>query len=237
MRDVIYDEIRLNDYLIIKDIKESILPNIDNVSLKLSNHVGSIFVRQDMGERMIAVEAEFTSDNLEDRQELIDRLAPLLYTQSEKSLVIDNNRKYMAVLDGSTDINNIRYDGSFTLLLIAHNPIAYGDKVELVFNSGDELVNNGNYKTRGLIELKAESPHVVAKLVDGGEYDYVSIVNLSTNDKVVIDLENENITVNDEPFLIHMDPLGDFFDIPSGKFSINLTGTSSGTIKFTERWI
>lgn len=237
MRDVIYDNIKLNNYVKVKNIRESLLPNINNVSLKLNNSVGARFIKQEMGIRQFDIDVEIIADSIDEKQEFIDRLAPMLFTKDERVLILDNNRKYEAILDGSTNIDNIMYDGSFTITFVAHNPIAYGEEVSVKFASNDKLFNTGNYVSRGVINLTASGNTVKLMLKDGNDYDYLEIYKLKSGDKVKVDLIEENITVNGLQHIKDTDPLGDFFDIPVGEFEFELTGASFSELVFFERWI
>lgn len=237
MRDIIYNNVRLSDYIIIKDIKESLLPNITNTSLKFNMNVGLKFIRQEMGPRQFIINAEIIADTIQDREELINLLAPMFFIKEEKELILDNNRKYKAILDGSTNIDNIRYDGLFTLNFIAYNPIAYGDQIELSAANGDILVNLGNYETKPIIKFIAENTKTKIKLKNSNEYNYIEVNYVNVNDEIVIDMENEIVTVNGDIYINYIDPLGDFFPLPAGEFELEITGTSNVNLSFLERWI
>lgn len=238
MRDVIYDGVRLNDFMVVKDIKESLLPNVENVTLRMNKNVGLKFVNQELGSRVFAIDVEILSDNQQDKQEKIDRLAPLLFTDEEKDLILDNSRRYKAVVDGSSNINNLMYDGLLTLNFVAYDPIAYGEEISLNIGSGDELYNPGNYKTRPIIELFASTAPVEVRLKNGEEYDYIKINKIvGVTDTIKIDFVNEVVTLNGEDIMADVDPLGDFFDIPPGDFSLEIKNSRFTHILFYERWL
>lgn len=238
MRDVIYDGIKLNDFMIIKDIKESLLPNIDNVTLKMNSNVGLKFVNQELGSRVFSIDVEILSDSQQDKQEKINRLAPLLFTNEEKDLILDNVRRYKAVVDGSSNINNLMYDGLLTLTFVAYDPIAYGEEISLNIESGDELYNPGNYKTRPIIEVIPLVAPVEIRLKNGEEYDYVKINKIGgLLDPIKIDFINEVVTINGENIMADVDPLGDFFYIPPGDFSLEISNSNFTHISFYERWL
>lgn len=237
MRDVIYNNIRLNEYVIIKNIKESLLPNINNVSLKLNKSAGSLFIKQEMNSRQIVIDIEIIADDIKSRQVILDTLAPMFFVQKEKDLIIDNNRRYKAILDGSTVTEDVMYDSSISLTFIAHDPVAYGAEVELLATNRDNLVNTGNYKAKCVMKLIAESNSVEIKLKNGNEYDYVRVKRVKPGDLIEIDMELEKVTVNGEIYVNYIDALGDFFDIPPGEFMLEIEGTSSVKLTFFERWI
>ena len=237
MRDVIYNNIRLNEYLIIKDVSESLLPDISNVSLKLNNSIGAKFIKQELGVRVFNIPVEIIADSISERQELIDILAPIFYVNKEQELIIDNNRKYNVVLDGSTDINNLMYDSEFTLIFVAHNPIAYGIEVEVDFKTGVKLSNNGNYKSDGVITMFATSNVVRVQLKDGDPYDYIHVEGVKSGDLVNINMVDEVVKVNGVNYMKKTDPFGNFFSVPPGEFEIELWGANKAYLKFNERWI
>ena len=238
MRDVIYDGVRLNDFMVVKDIKESLLPNVENVTLRMNKNVGLKFVNQELGSRVFAIDVEILSDSQQDKQEKIDRLAPLLFTNEEKDLILDNSRRYKAVVDGSSNINNLMYDGLLTLNFVAYDPIAYGEEISLNIGSGDELYNPGNYKTRPVIQVLASAAPVEIRLKNGEEYDYIKINKVrGVGEPIVIDFVNEVVTFKGEDMMEDVDPLGDFFDIPPGDFSLEIKNSNFAHILFYERWL
>lgn len=238
MRDVIYDGVRLNDFMIVKNINESLLPNVENVTLRMNKNVGLKFVNQELGSRVFAIDVEILSDNQQDKQEKIDRLAPLLFTNEEKDLILDNSRRYKAVVDGSSNISNLMYDGLFTLNFVAYDPIAYGEEISLNIRSGDELYNPGNYKARPIIEIFPSTAPVEVRLKNGEEYDYIKINKVrGLSSPIKIDFVNEVVTFNDIDIMEDIDPLGDFFDIPPGDFSLEIKNSSFTHILFYERWL
>lgn len=238
MRDVIYDGVRLNDFMIVKNINESLLPNVENVTLRMNKNVGLKFVNQELSSRVFAVDVEILSDSQQDKQEKIDRLAPLLFTNEEKDLILDNARRYKAVVDGSSNVSNLMYDGLLTLNFVAYDPIAYGEEISLNIRSGDELYNPGNYKTRPIIEIFPSAAPVEVRLKNGEEYDYIKINKIGGfTDTIKIDFVNEVVTFKGEDIMENVDPLGDFFDIPPGDFSLEIKNSSFAHILFYERWL
>lgn len=238
MREVSYNNIRLNTHVKVKRIKESMLPSLSSRTLTFRDSVGETFIKQNMGPRQFVIDFEIIANTLEKRQKVVDLLAPLLYVSEPKKLVIDKKRTYYAVVDGSTDIEEMRYDGAISLTFIAHDPIAYGKKIKSKIKNGEVKYNNaGNFKSKGQLNIKASSSKVTVRLSDGDEYDYISISNLKSGDNIVINMDKQSVTVNGNNRMYDVDPMGDFFSFPSGQFKLKFSGVSSGELSYYERWI
>lgn len=236
MKDVIYDNVKLNDYVLVKEVSDSILPSISNVSLNLNRNVGSKFIRQEMGPREINVDVEILADSYKERQELVDLLAPLLFSQEEKVLTIDG-RNYMAIMDGSTELDNIMYDGATTITFVAYNPIAYGETIKLNVTSNAPLVNTGNFASPAHFEIVANSVEVTIRLNNGEDFDFITVYNVVPGQIIEIDSDKEGVLVNGQNHIKDINPLGDFFQIPPGEFSLSVSGALSTLLTMQERWL
>jgi predicted phage tail component-like protein len=237
MNEVTFNNNDLNDYLIVKRIKESILPPINTIRKTIPGRAGTRYVRKTLGERQIKIDVEIPASCFSSREETINTLASILYTEDEKELKLRDSKTYLASLDGNTDIENIVYNGVGTLSFIASDPIAYGEKITEEDISSEELTNNGNYPTTGKITITIgetlESLEV--SLVGTGEHIYIDDDFVAT-DVVVIDLEAEYVTKNGYLIMNKLSIDSDFFKLPPGKFTITV---SSGTadLEFRERWL
>lgn len=227
----------LNDYCIIKSIKESILPPITTIKKKLPGRIGTKFIKKELGERQIDILIELGEDSFADREETINNLTTVLYTDQEEKLIIRENKTYMASLDGSTDLKNLVFNGETTLKFIATNPIAVGKEITEENIHNKELKNKGTYKTRGIIQviLDGDVDHLEVKLLNTGEKVYIED-DFKNGDVIVIDLEQEYVKKNGNLIMDKVYLESDFFDIPVGKFTITIS-SGTGDLTYNERWL
>lgn len=234
VNDVIFNNHSLSKYFIIKDVRNSLLPEFINASIKLAGKPGEHFVRSDMASRKISIDVEIIANSFEEANLLIRRNTMILYTNKPEFLQI-GNRMYKAILDGSTDMSNIHYDRSLTLNFIAFDPIAYGSKRVTPFTSGQLLNNAGTHSTRAYITFTATSDTAMIALNGGGQYAFVEINNIQAGQRVTVDFEKEEVYAGSRE--VYIDPMGDYFEIPPGNFSLKTSEVSNATISYYDRWL
>lgn len=237
MNEVTFNNNDLNDYLIVKRIKESILPPINTIRKTIPGRVGTKHVRKTLGERRINIDFEIPASRFGSREETINTLASILYTEDEKELKLRNSKTYLASLDGNTDIENIVYNGVGTLSFIASDPIAYGETQTIEDIDGKEIFNGGNYPATGkiIIVIDEAAEGLEVTLLNTGEFLFIDD-DFAATDVVVIDLEAEYITKNDYSVMDKLNLESDFFKLPAGEFEISVSsGTAS--LEFRERWL
>ena len=205
---------------------------------KIPGKIGSTIIRKELGERIIDVTVEILADSYDERLDIVDEITNLLYTETDKELILRNKKKYKASIDGDTDISNLYTDGEVTLTFIASDPLAISlDKIEVEDIHNKTIINQGTYKTTGTITTTISSNvnNLKITLQNTGEYIYLED-NFKTNDVVEINLEDEFVKKNGNLIMDRLHFESDFFDIPIGEFTITIS-SGTGDLTYYERWL
>lgn len=205
---------------------------------KIPGKIGSTIIRKELGERIIDVTVEILADSYDERLDIVDEITNLLYTETDKELILRNKKKYKASIDGDTDISNLYTDGEVTLTFIASNPLAISlDKIEVEDIHNKTIINQGTYKTTGTITTTISSnvSNLKITLQNTGEYIYLED-NFKTDDVVEINLEDEFVKKNGNLIMDRLHFESDFFDIPAGEFTITIS-SGTGDLTYYERWL
>lgn len=233
--EITFNNRRLNDFFIIKDVKNSILPPVNNYSIRLASSPGEYFVRTEFAPRVITVSVEVIANSKAQMNNIVRRAAGVLYSKEPRFLAIDGGRTYKAILDGSTDMENIGYDRQLELTFIAHDPISYGALRHLSVGSGTIINNSGTHESKGIITFTATGGTARIKLNKGNYYDFIEIDNLSYGKYVTVNCAREESTIGNSE--VYIDPTGDYFAFPPGNFSMSISGATNVKVKFYERWL
>ena len=205
---------------------------------KIPGKIGSTIIRKELGERIIDVTVEILADSYDERLDIVDEITNLLYTETDKELILRNKKKYKASIDGDTDISNLYTDGEVTLTFIASNPLAISlDKIEVEDIHNKTIINQGTYKTTGTITTTISSnvSNLKITLQNTGEYIYLED-NFKTDDVVEINLEDEFVKKNGNLIMDRLHFESEFFDIPIGEFTITIS-SGTGDLTYYERWL
>ena len=205
---------------------------------KIPGKIGSTIIRKELGERIIDVTVEILADSYDERLDIVDEITNLLYTETDKELILRNKKKYKASIDGDTDISNLYTDGEVTLTFIASDPLAISlDKIEVEDIHNKTIINQGTYKTTGTITTTISSNinNLKVTLQNTGEYIYLED-NFETGDVIEINLEDEYVKKNGNLIMDRLHFESDFFDIPIGEFTITIS-SGTGDLTYYERWL
>lgn len=205
---------------------------------KIPGKIGSTIIRKELGERIIDVTVEILADSYDERLDIVDEITNLLYTETDKELILRNKKKYKASIDGDTDISNLYTDGEVTLTFIASNPLAISlDKIEVEDIHNKTIINQGTYKTTGMltITISSNANNLKVTLQETGEYIYLED-DFVSGDEILINLEDESVRKNGNLIMDKLYFESDFFNIPIGEFEITLS-SGTGTLEFRERWL
>ncbi len=232
-----FNNATLNDYVIVKRISESVMASVTTVHKTIPGRNGARFVRRQFGPRTIKIDIEIPAASFADREETVQELAAILYTDEEKELELRGSKSYFTILSGNTDLKNLVVHGETSLNFIASDPIAYGNEVSEEDIDGEELCNAGTYPAKGIITVTMDeiTDHLEVTLTNTGESLYIDD-DFEPGDEVIIDLEKEHITKNGYSAMANLSLESDFFEIPIGKFTVTV---SSGTadLQYRERWL
>jgi len=237
MNSVIFNDLNLSDYCIIKSIKESILPPISTTRKAIPGRRGTKYIRKELGEKIIEIDIEIPANSFIGRQSIVDLMTPKLYTQDEVELILRGNRKYYASLDSETLLESLVFHGATTLVFLATDPLAYGDTKTIDITSAPTVINGGTYPATGTITVEITEPisNIDITLQNTGEYIFVAH-NFVAGDTILIDLGEEMVYKNGYSIMQDCYLESDFFEIPVGEFEISVS-SGNATLEFTERWL
>ncbi len=227
----------LEDYVIVEEVRRSILPVISLATYRVPGQSGEKHLRSTLGPREIEMDVRLIEDTKADLREAVRELAGILFTTEPVKLELNEDGLYeMAVLDGLTDLDEFLYTGGATLRFVAPSPATYGqDKTENL--TGADIVNAGTYPADGVVTVTmtgAESALEV-KNVTTGERVYIEH-DLVEHDVVVVDLGAETVTKNGSSIMADVTLDSDFFEMPVGTFKVTVSA-GTGVLTYTERWL
>lgn len=150
--EIIYNNIRLNDYCNIIDVSKTILPKRKNNSKEIPSMNGSYYTGYKYEERIVSVSIYIDSTDKIDYTNKVRELSKILNVDKPKKLFVnDDPGKYVyAIIDGDTDLSKKARVGSLTLEFICHDPIIYSDKWNTFSPNNRGIItlqNDSNYKT------------------------------------------------------------------------------------------
>lgn len=136
------------NYATINDIRNSVLPQITQNTLKINGRPGLIDFGNEVGERTISIDFTLKAASLLLLQERIRDFAKWLYYDEPKnlSLSLNSNKYYSAKVTDQTDftINKERYEGTTTVTFVCYDPYYHGNEIYSSFNSGTSTVSVTN---------------------------------------------------------------------------------------------
>lgn len=234
----IYDGIKSTDKnIFLKSYKIIFLPEDNTVYKNIPGKIGSL-EGTSRGLKDIIISCEVAI--LGEGSELISNIENANYWLSQNNKLKFWNmidKYYIGKLIGSVDVEDKDQWGEFNLQFRCF-PLKISETRKEIDNiHAKTLINQGTYKTTGILLIKVSSNvnNLKVTLQNTGEYIYLED-NLKKDDVVEINLEDEYIKKNG---LLIMDKLhfeSDFFELPIGEFNIT---SSNGImdIEFRERWL
>lgn len=121
-----YNNNPLPSYVILTKVNNNILPPIQNTLLDIQNRRGSYFYQNRLATKTVSIEIVIKSDSPSDLLEKVRELAVYFYSEKPCQLSLNEDVYYLAVLDGSTDFEQLAHIGSGSITFLCIDPIAYG---------------------------------------------------------------------------------------------------------------
>lgn len=237
MNEVIFNGLRLNDYMIVKSIKESIMPSISNNTKDIPLKRGSKYINKKLDSKIIQVDFEIQANSFTARESLLDTINNKLYTEEEEVLKLRGNRYYYASLDGSTDLNNLVTNGEGSMTFLATDPIKFGQSKSINLSGTTTINVAGTYKTDIYLTYNFTNATSYIIFTDLPSGKYVRIDHdFKEGDVLIIDFKdkwkarkNGNVIAED----IYI--TSDFFQLKKGNNRLNTT--TPCTLDYIERWL
>lgn len=175
---LIYDGYDLSRFLHIESApRRPLLADNEISQVSFSGRDGSDFESSHLSSFEIEIDVRLISEDVSkdgrhrELKDLRREIAGLLYRKKPCPLVIPTEPDvyYMAMIDGSTDLNTLSYTASTTLIFRVFESAGYGKKHKKSSEGGQlNFVVNGNYPTIPEITVKAKEPFVMD--IDGSVF-------------------------------------------------------------------
>lgn len=220
-----------------------IMPPVSVTSQAVGGRHGEMFKRARMDSYEIPVELWLRSEDREKVADLRHALAALLWTDEPAPLYLpdDPTRYHLAIVSGMTDLGAVTDElpGCMVNFKVC-DPIAYGAarSVSLRNNYATDITVGGTWESRPTITTTLAGGTWRITNVTTAEYVEVNAESfgaaLSADGVLVCDMENERVTIGGTTAGVAV--ASDFFSI-EGTTKLRVTGSSSTTVEWRERWL
>lgn len=170
--------IKLSDFLHIKTVNTTILPNRENYSINIPSRVGEIYNGFKYGTKEINVDFIVRPEDPFEYSQYITDIADTLDVIAPSPLYIgDESKYYYAVPDGDVEINEIGPGiGEGHITFICYDPIVYSDE-EIIFEGENRIntENNGNTIAYPQIDVNFSK-----------ESSFAQITNVETGEAILV---------------------------------------------------
>lgn len=125
--EVTYAGVPLHNYIKIRNVKRTVLPSRENFTKDIPSQNGEFYMGHKYAPRKITLECTLRAESREDFIDGINELAFILDVNVPSKMIIgDNPDRYVyAVLEGTTDIEKVKYSGTMELNFICYDPYIY----------------------------------------------------------------------------------------------------------------
>lgn len=222
--------------LIVEDVKRSFLTPSDFVTMETVNG-RSRFYRRNIISHSIEVEARIILDNEDEVRSIKDDLRKKLFTFEPQRLELpDEPNRYNIAICQSENFEINRHTGFTTLTFHCFDPYLYDkeSKTASITNGKVTLDNQGLSPTYATFKLKPSANKVIITNQTTGEHLEIT-GRLSSVNGLMVDCENEQISLDNNNAMQLLSFDSDFFKIQQGENEISVEG-ATGTIEWTERW-
>jgi predicted phage tail component-like protein len=184
----------LLDFFINK-ITKSLVPNLQNNSVKIPNKKGSIFLNNNVDSAIITLDIVLYEDTFEDFENLRRSIVSDLYKTTPKPLIFSNEPdKYIdGILDGDSVLDTLAMHGTASLKFLCPDPCWYAITPETFNFTGLGNHNftrvKGNIPSLPLIKITGVGSELLIHL-NGTEINYSG--SLSLGETLYIDCLNKS---------------------------------------------
>lgn len=166
------------DYLyILMGFNRPAFAPIEREIIKVNGLAGGHLIRTNTDVRRIEVPVILRASNQADMQKQKEDLAKWLITEDPKELIFDDelDRTYLAVLDGSADLDELVFRGKGKLTFVCTMPYKLGaTKNQLFAVAGQDFkanfTNNGSEKSPPLITIQSNAQSPSLDVIFGDDY-------------------------------------------------------------------
>lgn len=219
------------------NVQKPVLPPVEVEADAVPGMRGTRFRSAKLGELTIPVPVRLTAHAKDDMAEFRRVLASMLYAEEPAPLVLGDEprRWYMAVLDGSTDLDSLWFTGGTTLNFRCCDPVAYGEFRRSGLRGGVLRVR-GTWPADPKIEV-APPRGAFWKIEHLGTGEFLRVeATFSGSVKLVIDCAARHLTLNGANADKYLSLESDFFSLVPGENRFAVSG-GAPVFEWSERWL
>ena len=140
--EVTYAGLPLHDYVKIRNVKRTVLPNRENFTKNIPSQHGEFYMGYKYSPRVITLDCTLIAKSKEEYIDGLNELAFILDVNVPRKMIISDNpdRYVYAVIDGQIDIEKVRHNGNIELNFICYDPYIYATESD--FFDDEPLKNN-----------------------------------------------------------------------------------------------
>lgn len=159
-----FKDISSENYFIVEKVYRSLLPPVENTSVKVAGKPGAYPQKTELGIRKHTFVIRMREDNIDDLNGTIRTVASWLFSDAPEKLRLkkEPDKYYYAKLDGDTDLEEIVKIGKGSLTFISEDPIAY-DQIETLIpvsagTASAPVSVGGTYKSFPIVRATFNQP-------------------------------------------------------------------------------
>ena len=163
MYKVNFNNIDLDNYFDILKISKSILPEKVNFTRETSASNGLIFSGSKYNPKIITLDCVVYADNNIELSKKLEEIAYILDSNSTSKLFLSNepHKYYYASINNTSDIEQVRYNGKFSITFICFNPMGYDKNYSSSIMGSDKTFrfsDMGTYNSYPIFGFKFTKP-------------------------------------------------------------------------------
>lgn len=236
---LMYDGHDFESLFIVGDPEISIL-NYQPKTVESDSKNGSAVIGKTWGNSTVAFTL-VVEGSASERRDKLSTLGAWLDVDEPKPLVLPDNpdRYYMAVPDGSLDLNRAIGAEYAQITFLVNEPDSYGKTRTVTVPSGGSVsfIVGGTAPTHPRITANAvrdSSSQVWGIKLDEGDYVHIA-TGAAAARAVVIDCEKRTATISDSVTIPTLE--SDWLEFEPGVHTLRMdNGTGAATVTFIERW-
>lgn len=230
----------------VSTISRPVLPPREHILIDIPGMAGAILGQKKTGVKAIVVTVHIFGDTKAQIRQKVDKLADLLMTENVAPLVFDDepNKTYYAIVADETPFDELSVLGTAEITFLCPDPYAKGAAKTSTLTAGGSkaVVNTGNAPALPKFTATFTKAATYCQFGLSGETAKIKIVYaFKIGDVLIIDHEQNLITINGTVNNQTITLDSDFFTLPAGSKSIwnTMSDATAATVKvdFVERWL
>lgn len=199
MMKVFFDEVEITQLLKVVNVQRGIMPERTNYTVEVPSRHGAYYTGHKYGARTVSIDFLMLGSDLNSLQALKKALAFMLDIDRPAKLKFDDepDKLLYAVLDGSTDVDEILKEGRGTLTFICHDPFYYAEAEKEFTGASGGLMTINNLGTistdpRFTLDFTGDCGFIALASPDG----VIQIGNTSQVDEVALPKQEKLLHLN-----------------------------------------